>query len=59
MSRKLDGTSAVGTLPQRSPVVAVAYLVVQQQDKVGRIACGDRSLETMVPLHGRTTHFHA
>jgi uncharacterized protein (DUF58 family) len=39
-------------------LAALAYLVIQQQDKVGLIACGDRSLETMVPPRGRTTHFH-
>ena len=39
-------------------LAALAYLVIQQQDKVGLIACGDRSLETMVPPRGRTNHFH-
>ncbi|HMG21558.1 MAG TPA: DUF58 domain-containing protein [Kofleriaceae bacterium] len=39
-------------------LAALAYLVIQQQDKVGLIACGDRSLETMVPPRARTTHFH-
>jgi uncharacterized protein (DUF58 family) len=39
-------------------LAALAYLVIQQQDKVGLIACGDRSLETLVPPRGRTTHFH-
>lgn len=39
-------------------LAALAYLVIQQQDKVGLIACGDRSLETMVPPRGRSTHFH-
>jgi uncharacterized protein (DUF58 family) len=39
-------------------LAAIAYLVIQQQDKVGLLASGDRSLETMVPPRGRTTHFH-
>jgi uncharacterized protein (DUF58 family) len=39
-------------------LAALAYLVIQQQDKVGMLASGDRSLDTMVPPRGRTTHFH-
>jgi uncharacterized protein (DUF58 family) len=39
-------------------LAALAYLVIQQQDKVGLIACGDRALETFVPPRGRTTHLH-
>ncbi len=39
-------------------LAALAYLVIQQQDKVGFVACGDRALETMVPPRGRTTHLH-
>ncbi|HEY0194829.1 MAG TPA: DUF58 domain-containing protein [Kofleriaceae bacterium] len=39
-------------------LAALAYLVIQQQDKVGLVACGDRSLETIVPPRGRTTHLH-
>jgi uncharacterized protein (DUF58 family) len=39
-------------------LAAIAYLVIQQQDKVGLLASGDRSLETMVPPRGRTTHLH-
>lgn len=39
-------------------LAALAYLVIQQQDKVGLIACGDRSLDTLVPPRGHTTHFH-
>jgi len=39
-------------------LAALAYLVIQQQDKVGLIACGDRSFETMVPPRGRVNHFH-
>ena len=39
-------------------LAALAYLVIQQQDKVGLVACGDKSLETIVPPRGRTTHLH-
>ncbi len=39
-------------------LAALAYLVIQQQDKVGLVACGDRAIETMVPPRGRTTHLH-
>jgi uncharacterized protein (DUF58 family) len=39
-------------------LAALAYLVVQQQDKVGLLACGDRKIETIVPPRARTTHLH-
>lgn len=39
-------------------LAALAYLVIQQQDKVGLLACGDRALETLVPPRGRTNHLH-
>jgi len=39
-------------------LAALGYLVVQQQDKLGFVACGDRALETTVPPRGRTTHLH-
>ncbi|MDX2089045.1 MAG: DUF58 domain-containing protein [Kofleriaceae bacterium] len=39
-------------------LAALAYLAIQQQDKVGLVACGDRALETMVPPRGRTNHLH-
>jgi uncharacterized protein (DUF58 family) len=39
-------------------LAAIAYLVIQQQDKVGLAACGDRKIETLVPPRGRTTHLH-
>ncbi len=39
-------------------LAALAYLVIQQQDKVGFLACGDRKIETMVPPRARTTHLH-
>ena len=43
-----------------SLLAALAYLVVQQQDKVGFVACGDRqAIETVVPAAARaTTHLH-
>ena len=39
-------------------LAALAYLVIQQQDKAGLVACGDRSIETLVPPRARTTHLH-
>ena len=39
-------------------LAALAYLVIQQQDKVGLLACGDRKIETIVPPRARTTHLH-
>ena len=39
-------------------LAALAHLVIQQQDKVGLVACGDRALETVVPPRARTTHLH-
>jgi uncharacterized protein (DUF58 family) len=39
-------------------LAALAHLVIQQQDKVGFIACGDRAVEPMVPPRARTTHLH-
>jgi uncharacterized protein (DUF58 family) len=37
---------------------ALAYLVVQQQDKVGLLACGDKQVEVVVPPRARGTHLH-
>ena len=39
-------------------LAALAYLVSQQQDKVGLLACGDRGIETLVPPRARSTHLH-
>ena len=39
-------------------LAAIAYLVIQQQDKVGFLACGDRKIETLVPPRARSTHLH-
>lgn len=37
-------------------LAAVAHLAVAQQDKVGLVASGDRSVEVVVPARARTTH---
>lgn len=39
-------------------LAALAYLVDQQQDKVGLVACGDRVTETVVPPRSRGKHLH-
>src|SRR5215208_7985794 len=39
-------------------LAALAYLTIQQQDKVGLLACGDRAIETLVPPRARATHLH-
>jgi uncharacterized protein (DUF58 family) len=39
-------------------LAAVAYLAIQQQDKVGLVASGDKAVETVVPPRGRTNHLH-
>lgn len=39
-------------------LAALAYLVIQQTDKVGFLACGDRGIETLVPPRGRSSHLH-
>jgi uncharacterized protein (DUF58 family) len=39
-------------------LAALAYLVIQQQDKVGLVACGDRAIETLVPPRARSSHLH-
>ena len=39
-------------------LAALAYLVIQQSDKVGLLACGDAKLETLVPPRARTTYLH-
>jgi uncharacterized protein (DUF58 family) len=39
-------------------LAALAYLVVQQQDKIGLVACGDRGVETVIPARGRASHLH-
>src|SRR5688500_4928207 len=37
-------------------LASLAYLAIQQQDKVGLITSGDRAIETAVPPRARTTH---
>jgi uncharacterized protein (DUF58 family) len=39
-------------------LAALAYLAIQQQDKVGLVATGDRAIETIVPPRARSTHLH-
>src|SRR6476660_8062017 len=39
-------------------LAALAYLAIQQQDKVGLLAIGDRKIETIVPPRARSTHLH-
>lgn len=39
-------------------LAALAYLGIQQQDKVGFVASGDRAVEATVPPRARTTHLH-
>jgi uncharacterized protein (DUF58 family) len=39
-------------------LAALAYLVIQQQDKVGLVTCGDKRVETLVPPRARTSHLH-
>lgn len=37
-------------------LAAIAHLAVSQQDKVGLVVSGDRSVEVVVPARARTTH---
>ena len=39
-------------------LAALAYLVIQQLDKVGLVTCGDKGIETLVPPRARTNHLH-
>lgn len=39
-------------------LAAIAYLAIQQQDKVGLLASGDRAIETVVPPRSRANHLH-
>ena len=39
-------------------LAALAYLGIQQQDKVGLVASGDKAIETVVPPRARSTHLH-
>ena len=54
----VDGRSITKLEYAGLSLAALAYLVIQQQDKVGLLACGDRKLETIVPPRTRTTHLH-
>jgi len=58
-SMRFAGGAAISKLDYAGLVLAaLAYLVIQQQDKVGFVACGDRAVETMVPPRARATHLH-
>src|SRR6478609_3654301 len=58
----LDGSASMaftgGGIPKLEyaglSLAALAYLVIQQQDKLGLVACGDRKVETIVPPRART-----
>jgi len=39
-------------------LAALAYLAIQQQDKVGLVASGDRTTDVVVPPRSRSTHLH-
>ncbi|MGE0548955.1 MAG: DUF58 domain-containing protein [Kofleriaceae bacterium] len=39
-------------------LAALAYLAIEQQDKVGLVASGDRAIETVVPPRARASHLH-
>jgi uncharacterized protein (DUF58 family) len=39
-------------------LAALAYLAIQQQDKVGLLASGDRTTEALVPPRARSSHLH-
>jgi uncharacterized protein (DUF58 family) len=39
-------------------LAALAYLVIEQQDKLGFVACGDRAIDATVPPRARTQHLH-
>ena len=58
-SMKFQGGGAISKLEYGGLcLAALAYLVIQQQDKVGLITCGDRKIETLVPPRARTNHLH-
>jgi len=58
-SMRFRGAGAMSKLDHGALLLAaLAYLVSQQQDKVGLVACGDRATETIVPARARTTHLH-
>ncbi|MBL9012846.1 MAG: DUF58 domain-containing protein [Myxococcales bacterium] len=62
----LDGSASMGFSGGGIPkleyaglsLAALAYLGIQQQDKVGLLASGDPAVETIVPPRGRSTHLH-
>lgn len=62
----LDGSASMafsgGGIPKLEyaglSLAALAYLAIQQQDKVGLLASGDPAVETIVPPRARSTHLH-
>ncbi len=49
-SMRFQGGAALTKLDYAALLIAaIAYLVIQQQDKVGLVACGNRAVEIMVP----------
>ena len=62
----LDGSASMafsgGGIPKLEyaglALAAIAYLAIQQQDKVGLLASGDRAVETLVPPRARSSHLH-
>ena len=58
-SMQFKGGSGVSKLEYAGiTLAALAYLVIQQQDKAGLVACGDRAIETLVPPRARGSHLH-
>src|SRR5579872_3202297 len=39
-------------------LAALAHLVIEQQDKLGLVACGDRDIDATVPPRARSQHLH-
>jgi uncharacterized protein (DUF58 family) len=58
-SMQFQGGAPISKLDYGSLLLAaIAYLVSQQQDKVGFVACGDHAVDVVVPPRARTTHLH-
>lgn len=58
-SMSFKGGSAITKLEYGSLMLAaLAYLVIQQQDKVGFAASGNGAVDVLVPPRGRTNHLH-
>jgi uncharacterized protein (DUF58 family) len=57
-SMKFDGGGMAKLEYAGLLLAALSYLVIEQQDKLGFVACGDRALDAMVPPRARTQHLH-